>query len=100
MKEIFKTFMSESLYNKYLNDEIVEFDDIYELNRVVDDELRSWFIFNSHISEIHEPGTTFFVRLMTQNDVDRDNDIGTKFLVNISYNENSKFLVNWFTLEQ
>jgi hypothetical protein len=107
-EETFKNYMSEDLYNEYLEsltlsptDERWVYNGVTWLSAVIDDKWTGWFIWNPHNNTgLHEPGITFFTRLITQNDIDWDNDIGTKFLVNISYSENQEFSVNWFGLEQ
>ena len=87
-EETIKAGLSERLYNEYLESLVGgaswDREDILWLESIVEDRLIGWWIHNSHLPGMHEPGITFFTRLMRQSDVDQNNDIGMKYLVNIS----------------
>jgi predicted small lipoprotein YifL len=107
MKTKFRAFLKayiagdEEVYETYMSEEFSS-DRIY-LDSVVDDELKSWTVWNpDNTTGLHEPGITFFTRLMRASDfeLDEEHQLGTKFLVNISYSGNDDFTINWFGPEQ
>jgi len=99
-EETFKPYMSKEFYNDYLEFQINPenyYSSTFFLNMVVEYRLISWMIHTGNHPDVHHPGITFFTRLMTQNDVDTNYDLGSKFLVNISYNEDHEYSINWLT---
>jgi len=106
-EKTFKNYMSEKLYNEYLeyqtNPPVGEdffSSSIAFLDEIVDDREVDFSVYNAHVPEIHNPGITFFTRLMRESDFDDAYQLGTKFLVNISYDEDDVFAVNRMGLEQ
>jgi len=108
-EETFKTYMSDEFYKEYL--EHLDFEanrlpneyPVYEgfimLDQIVTESGELSF-YNVNHPAVHYPGITFFTRLMRQSDIDSNYDLGGKYLVNISYDENHEFKINWFGLEQ
>ena len=105
-EEIFKNYISEEFYNDYLemkaNPSLENYyNSAYYLNNAIDDTLLMWRYYNPDTSPAIPPGTmTILIRLKTEWDLLQENDIGTKYLVNISYNDDGDYLINWFTIEQ
>jgi len=109
-EEVFKTYMSDEFYNEYLEyldfeanrspDEYWNKDNFPMLNQIVPDMGGGLHIIRAKDLTIHDPGITFWTGLMRQSDIDNNNEIGARYLINISYNENHEFLINWFGIEQ
>jgi len=108
-EEMFKTYMSDELYGEYLEHLDIEANQLpneYLVNEgfIMLDQIVAapWGLvfYNVNHPAVHYPGITFFTRLMRQGDIDDNYDLGGKYLVNISYDDNNRFTINWFGIEQ
>jgi hypothetical protein len=109
-EDVFKTYMSEELYKEYLEYQINPptgeaffYSSIALFDGIVCYERVGLMVWNpDNTTGLHEPGITFFTRLMRASDfeLDEEHQLGGKYLVNISYSGNDDFAINWFGPEQ